>query len=92
MNENEIVDVLVGVSDHNFIVQQKEFSKGSLEAEEAKQTMVILAYKGMKEGYGIYRHDGNSLTELHPEVDYPMILELEKIFDASEKSTSMGGR
>jgi hypothetical protein len=90
MNENEIVDVLVGISNHNFIVQQRTFPKGSIEAEEAKQTMVILAYKGMKEGYGIYRQNGNSFTELHPEVDYPRIIELEKIFESSEKSTSIG--
>ena len=50
--------------------------------------MAILAYKGMKEGYGIYRKVDDKLIEIHPEVDYPMIMELEKKF-AVENSNSI---
>ncbi len=88
MNETEIIDVLMGINDHNFIVQPTSFNKESKEADYAKKTMAILAYKGMKEGYGIYRRVDDKLLEIHPEVDYPMILELEKRF-AEENSNSM---
>lgn len=88
MNETEIIDVLMGITDHNFIVEPTSFNKGSNEADYAKKTMAILAYKGMKEGYGIYRRVEDKLLEIHPEVDYPMILELEKRF-AEENSNSM---
>ncbi len=40
--------------------------------------MAVLAYRGMKEGSAIYRKVGKSFMQLHPEVDYPMILELVK--------------
>lgn len=88
MGEIEIIDVLMGITDHNFIVQPTSFNKGSNEADYAKKAMAILAYKGMKEGYGIYRRVEDKLLEIHPEVDYPMILELEKKF-AEENSNSM---
>lgn len=88
MNESEIIDVLIGISNHNFIVQPTSFDKGSNEADYAKKTMAILAYKGMKEGYGIYRKVDDKLIEIHPEVDYPMIMELEKKF-AVENSNSI---
>ena len=38
----------------------------------------------MKEGSAIYRKVGKSFMQLHPEVDYPMILELVKTFQAEE--------
>lgn len=88
MKETEIIDVLMEITDNNFIVQPTSFNKGSNEADYAKKTMAILAYKGMKEGYGIYRRVEGKLLEIHPEVDYPMILELEKRF-AEENSNSM---
>jgi hypothetical protein len=46
--------------------------------------MAVLAYRGMKEGSAIYRKVGKSFMQLHPEVDYPMILELVKTFQAEE--------
>lgn len=49
MYESEVVDVLVGVSEGNYIVEQKQVQKGSKQAEEAKQVMAVLAYRGMKE-------------------------------------------
>ena len=51
--------------------------------------MAVLAYRGMKEGRGIYRKVGNGFTELHPEVDYPMIHELVKTMDANEEEQSL---
>lgn len=45
--------------------------------------MAVLAYRGMKEGSAIYRKVGKSFMQLHPEVDYPMILELEKKLNGS---------
>ena len=46
--------------------------------------MAVLAYRGMKEGSAIYRKVGKSFIQLHPEVDYPMILELVKTFQTEE--------
>lgn len=89
MYENEYVDVLVGINNGNFIVEQKPVYKGSKEADEAKQVMAVLAYRGMKEGRGIYRKVGNVFTELHPEVDYPMIHELVKTMDVNEEEQSL---
>ena len=81
MYESELVDILVGISEGNYIVEQRQVQKGSKQAEEAKQ---VLAYRGMKEGSAIYRKVGKSFMQLHPEVDYPMILELVKTFQAEE--------
>ena len=81
MYESELVDILVGISEGNYIVEQRQVQKGSKQAEEAKQVMAVLAYRGMKEGSAIYR---KSFMQLHPEVDYPMILELVKTFQAEE--------
>jgi len=92
MYESELVDVLVGISDGNYIVEQKQVQKGSKQAEEAKQVMAVLAYRGMKEGHGIYRRVGNGYTELHPDVDYPFILELVKTMHASEEESLEHGR
>ena len=75
MYESELVDILVGISEGNYIVEQRQVQKGS------KQ---VLAYRGMKEGSAIYRKVGKSFMQLHPEVDYPMILELVKTFQAEE--------
>ena len=83
MYESEMVDILVGISEGNYIVEQKQVQKGSKQAEEAKQVMAVLAYRGMKEGSAIYRKVGKSFMQLHPEVDYPMILELEKKLNGS---------
>ena len=88
MNETEIIDVLMGINDHNFIVQPTSFNKESKEADYAKKTMAILAYKGMKEGYGIYSRVYDEVLRIHSEVDYAMILELEKRF-AEESSNFM---
>ena len=66
MYESEMVDILVGISEGNYIVEQKQVQKGSKQAEEAKQVMAVLAF-----------------MQLHPEVDYPMILELEKKLNGS---------
>lgn len=87
MYESELVDVLIGVSEGNYIVEQRQVQKGSKQADEAKQVMAVLAYRGMKEGHGIYRKVGNGFMELHPEVDYPMILELVKTFQAEESNS-----
>lgn len=84
MYESEMVDILVGISEGNYIVEQRQVQKGSKQAEEAKQVMAVLAYRGMKEGSAIYRKVGKSFIQLHPEVDYPMILELVKTFQAEE--------
>lgn len=46
--------------------------------------MAVLAYREMKDGSTIYRKVGKSFMQLHPEVDYPMILELVKTFQAEE--------
>ena len=73
MYESEMVDILVGISEGNYIVEQKQVQKGSKQAEEAKQVMAVLAYRGV----------GKSFMQLHPEVDYPMILELEKKLNGS---------
>ncbi len=85
MYESELVDVLVGISDGNYIVEQKQVQKNSIQAEEARQVMAVLAYRGMKEGHGIYRKVGNGYTELHPDVDYPKILELVRVMEAKEQ-------
>lgn len=92
MNESELIDVLVAINHHNFIVEQKQFDKGSKEAEHAKASIAVLAYKGMKEGYGIYRQVNNKYVEIHPEVDYPKLFELVKTFDEKENSNTMGGK
>ena len=84
MYESELVDILVGISEGNYIVEQRQVQKGSKQAEEAKQVMAVLAYRGMKEGSTIYRKVGKNFMQLHPEVDYPMILELVKTFQAEE--------
>ena len=49
MYESELVDILVGISEGNYIVEQRQVQKGSKQAEEAKQVMAVLAYRGMKE-------------------------------------------
>ena len=79
MNESEYIDVLIGVSNHNFIVQPKQFNKGSESAEEAKKTMAVLAYKSVQEGYGIYRQVGDRLFQLNVDEEYPMIAKIERI-------------
>lgn len=71
------VDVLVGVREGCYIIEKKEFEKGSDEAVEAEKMLIILAYKGMKEGHPIYRKVGDKLEEANLEVDYPYLLELE---------------
>jgi hypothetical protein len=48
MYESELVDILVGISEGNYIVEQRQVQKGSKQAEEAKQVMAVLAYRGMK--------------------------------------------
>ena len=40
MYENEYVDVLVGINNGNFIVEQKPVQKGSKEVVEAKQVII----------------------------------------------------
>lgn len=49
MYELELVDV----SGDNYMVEQKQIQKGSKQAEETKQVMAVLAYRGMKEGCAI---------------------------------------
>lgn len=78
MNESEYIDVLIGVSNHNFVVQSKPFNKGSKEAEEAKKTMTILAYKSVQEGYGVYRQVGSQLLQLNVDEEYPMVAEIKR--------------
>jgi hypothetical protein len=65
-------------------IQDQRARNEAAEAEEAKQVMAVLAYRGMKEGSAIYRKVGKNFMQLHPEVDYPMILELVKTFQAEE--------
>ena len=89
MYESELVDVLVGISEGNYIVEQKQVQKGSKQADEAKQVMAVLAYRGMKEGHGIYRKVGNGYMELHPDVDYPKLLELVRTMDAHQEEQSL---
>jgi hypothetical protein len=75
MYESELVDILVGISEGNYIVEQRQVQKGSKQAEEAKQVMAVLAYRGMKEGSAIYRKVGKNFMQLHPEDQYhPFLL------------------
>lgn len=66
MYESEMVDILVGISEGNYIVEQKQVQKGSKQAEEAKQVMAVLAYRGMKEGSAIYRKVGKKFYAITP--------------------------
>lgn len=89
MYESELVDVLVGISEDNYIVEQRQVQKGSKQALEAKQVMAVLAYRSMKEGHGIYRKVGNGYVKLHPDVDYPKLLELVRTMDTHQEEQSL---
>ncbi|MBQ7139933.1 MAG: hypothetical protein IJO32_00340 [Bacilli bacterium] len=77
MHQTEYIDVLIGTSNGCYIVEKKEFEKGSKEALEATEMLKALALKGMKEGHPIYRKHGDKLVEANLEVDYAYLLELE---------------
>ena len=77
MMDKKYIDVLIAVREGCYIIEKKEFEKGSTEAIEAEKMLIILAYKGMKEGNPIYRKVGDKLEEANLEVDYPYLLELE---------------
>ena len=66
MYESELVDILVGISEGNYIVEQRQVQKGSKQAEEAKQVMAVLAYRGMKEGSAIYRKSWKKFYAITP--------------------------
>ena len=88
-NEYETVDVFLGEESGNFVVVPKSVIKDSIEAIEAKQVMSALAFKTMKEGGKIYRKSANGFTEIHPEIDYPKLLELVKTMSAKEEEQSL---
>lgn len=85
MYESEYVDVLLEIKDDLFyIVEQKQFYKGSNEAEEAKQVMYALAFRTIKDGGKIYRKVGDAFVEIYPNIDYPKLLELVRTMEAKE--------
>ena len=85
MYQEEYVDVLLEIKDELFyIVEQRKFYKGSNEAEEAKQVMSALAFRAIKDGGKIYRKVGDAYVEIHPNIDYPKLLELVRTMEAKE--------
>ena len=85
MYQEEYVDVLLEIKDELFyIVEQRKFYKGSNEAEEAKQVMSALAFRAIKDGGKIYRKVGDTYVEIHPNIDYPKLLELVRTMEAKE--------
>lgn len=92
MYEEEYVDVLLEIKDDLFyIVEQKKFYKGSKEAEEAKQVISALAFRAIKDGGKIYRKVGNAFVEIHPNIDYPKLLELVRTMEAKEIHNYVSG-
>lgn len=89
MEEKELIDVVVNFENKMFFVVSKEFIKGTKEAENAKATLAIIAYKAMNEGYRIFKKDEKGIKEIFPEIDYPNLLELIKQFNIEDKTSSI---
>ena len=70
MNQLEKIDVLMGISGHNFIVTEKEFEVNSTEAGYAHQMMSVVAGKAISDGYSLFRQVGGSYIKLEPETYY----------------------
>lgn len=90
MYESEYIDVLSEIKDNLiYIVEQRKFCKGSNEAEEAKRIMATLTFRTIKNGDKIYRKVRNALVEIHPNIDYPKLLELVKTMETKEIHNSV---
>lgn len=87
-NEYESIDTILGFYEGNLYVENRNYIRGSQEAEQARCMFAALAYQGMKEGFDIYRKVNNQVVQIFPEVDYPYLLELEK-FLTSDKSNGL---
>lgn len=71
MNKLETIDVLMGISGHNFIVTEKEFRINSAEANYAHAMMSVVAGKAISDGYNLFRQVGGSYIKLDPEIYQP---------------------
>ncbi len=92
-NNIEKIDIVTGLKDENFIVEEYEFIKGSAESIAAKEKIAIIAYKAKIENKRmIKRLSNHELVIIDIDSTYPRVKEIMDMFrrkdEQEQKSNS----